>query len=468
MDFPEMTPQRPQDALPHDIRLIAAVARLLDVHQSRRVTGGAYVPEVPESAGYNLFVALSIIESLHEIEINRGIGFAPLNELASQVRKRVPSLADADIEDCITNLKTARELHYGVTDDAGDVRFGRTWDSTPLLEVQEGFSQVQLTENARLLLRVAALKESWLYSDLDADRLVKAIERGQFQDVPAFCRAMTLDLSAKSKQLSAALERPSLTELRTMLISDGASIANSLNAAAATVNQAIELVFSNQVRQEWERRPYPGFHLGNLQADLELVLQNVEALSRRFLQFLEMAQRVRNEGNEAIRFLQIADVLVACGDSATIDRTEALLHDLLPWGITAIYFHPSSLVGETDLKMLETKPAATRGYTVNPHATNSGNRFLDFINRNRDAVVSRLQQGPVSFSEMATSTGFVFEGDESPLDFFGIYAAPGSLDSDTQRIVVGLTDAQTCFTHGDRIVAGSDPVMFLEDKHDPY
>lgn len=452
------------DQLPHEIRLIAAVSRLIDIHQSRRETGGAYVPDVPEKAGLNLFIALSIIESLHEIEIDRGVGFAPVSELSSKVKKHVPQVTDADIEYCIANLKLGREIHYGTSGADGEIKFARTWDSTPLIEVEEGFSQVQLTENARLLLRVSSLKESWLYSDLDADRLIKAIERGQFQDVPAFCRAMTLDLSAKSKQLSGALERPSLTELRTLLISDGSSIASSLSAAAVTINQAIDLIFSEHVQDEWNKRPPPGFYLGNLQADLELVLQNVESLSRRFLRFLEMAQKVRNEGIEAIRFIQLADSLVASGSSDTIHRTESILHELMPWGVTASIFHPSLLVGETDLKEQggpELKQV--RGFTVDPHAAGGPTRFLDFLRRNRDVLVQRLQEGPVSFSEMAALTGFVFEAGETPLDFFGAYASPGLLSSDNQKIVVGLTDSLANFIHSNHQVTGSDPIMFIEE-----
>lgn len=452
------------DQLPHDIRLIAAVSRLIDIHQSRRETGSAYAPEVPEKAGFNLFVALSLIESLHEIEIDRGVGFAPISELSVKLKRRVPQISDADIEYCIANLKLGREIHYGTSGDDGEVRFARTWDSTPLIEIEDGFSQVQLTENARLLLRISSLKESWLYSDLDADRLVKAIERCQFQDVPAFCRAMTLDLAAKSKQLSGALERPSLTELRTMLVTEGSSIAQSLSAAAATISQAIDLVFSEHIRDEWEKRPAQDFFLGNLQADLELVLQNVESLSRRFLLFLEKAQKVRNEGIEAIRFIQIADWLVVSGNADTIHRTESILHELMPWGVTARIFHPSMLVGETDLKE-QSGPELDKvhGYTVDPHADGGQSRFLDLLKRNREVLVQRLQQGPLSFSEMLALTGFVLEEGETPLDFFGAYASPGLLSSDNQKIVVGLTDTLSDFTLSTNKITGSDPVMFIEE-----
>jgi hypothetical protein len=227
------------DNLPPDIRLIAAVSRLIDIHQSRRDSSDAYTPRIPESAGANLFLAMSIIECLHEIEMDRGIVATPISELVGAIRKRIPDVADEDIEFCIANMKQAREIRYRTRTEDGGIVDGRTWETTTLLEVQEGFSQVQLTENARLLLRVSSLKESWLYSDLDADRLIKAIERGQFQDIPGFCRAMSLDLASKSKKLSGALERPSLSELRSLLISEGGGIASSLGEAAATISQAI-------------------------------------------------------------------------------------------------------------------------------------------------------------------------------------------------------------------------------------
>ncbi|WP_212786547.1 hypothetical protein [Ferrigenium kumadai] len=459
------------DNLPHDIRLIAAVSRLIDIHQSRRDSGGAYVPEVPDKAGSNLFLALVLIDVLHEIEMDRGIGYCPINELASRLRKRYPEILISDIEFAIANLKQGREIHYGVPDESGNVSYARTWDTTPLIDVQEGFSQIQLTENARLLLRISAMRESWLYSDLDADRLIKALERGQFQDIPEFCRAMSLDLAAKSKQLSGVLERPSLAELRGMLIAEGERIAEALNAAALTISQAIERAFSPAIRDAfdaWSERHQARFYLGNLQAEMELVLQNVEALSRRFLQFLEVAQKVKNDGVQSIQFLEIAERLVIEGSESSISRIEHLLSELMPWGIETPFFHPGILVGEADLKPdFSTDTQPLHGFTVDPSALGASSRFQDFLRRNSELVISRLKHGPLPFSELMTMTGFSLQADETPLDFFGVYASPDLLSTETQRIVVGLTDLEARFTHSGNEVACSDPMMFLEVDDDP-
>lgn len=464
------------DNLPAEIRLIAAVSRLIDIHQSRRESGGVYAPAIPETAGSNLFLALSVIESLHEIEMDRGAGSVPVSELANHLRQRIPEVSDEDIEFCLANLKQGREIRYRTRNDVGDIVERRTWDTTTLLDAQEGFSQIQLTENARLLLRVTSLRESWLYSDIEADRLVKVIERGQFQDIPVFCRSMILDLASKSKQLSGALERPSLSELRALLIREGAGIAGSLREAAATVTRAIDLIYRDETGaafDHWLSTPAgavmarDGVMLGNLQADLQMVLQNVEALSRRFIDFIDQAQKVRHEGVEPVRFLDIADHLVRQGSEENIERVESLFAEFLPWGQDRRIFHPSMLIGEADLSVgNDEEPAAMHTFTLDPTAPSPQSRFADFLARNRDVILGRLVEGPASFSEIIALGGFALEPDDSLLDFFGVYTNPGLLDSDGARIVVGLTDGSVHFSNADYDIISTDPVMYLEQALD--
>jgi hypothetical protein len=465
------------DQLPHEIRLIAAVSRLIDIHQSRRDAGGAFVPDVPERAGFNLFLAMSIIESLHEIEMERGPGAVPVCDLANRLKQCIPDVSLTDIEYCIANLKKSREIHYRTRNEDGVIVDGRTWDTTPLLDAQDGFSQVQLTENARLLLRVTSLRESWLYSDVDADRLVKVIERGQFQDISGFCRSMTLDLAAKSKQLSGALERPSLSELRSLLISEGQGIASSLSDAKASITKALDLVYRDETSAAFEQwlgtasgavMYRDGITLGNLQTDLHLVLQNVEALSRRFLEFIDQAQKVRNEGIEPIRFLDIADKLIRTGSEENIERVESLFAEFMPWGQNRRMFQPSMLIGEADLSAAnKDEPEAMHTFALDTSAATPNSRFADFLARNKDVVLNRLSLGPASFSEIIELGGFTLEPDDSLLDFFGVYTKPGLIEADEFSIVVGIAADTIHFSHSGYDIASNDPVMYLEQIIDP-
>lgn len=456
-------------SIPHDVRLVAAVSRLVDLHQSRRETG-VYVPETQERAGHMLALALLLLDTLREMETDRGPSFVPIGEVFSAIRKRVSAMTDEDLDFVIDSLAHEREIRYGVEDGEGGVTFGLTKESTPLVEKARGFAQVQLTENGRLLLRISAMKESWLYSDIDAEKLVKAIEREQFNDIPRFCRMMILEIASKNKQLSAALERPTLAELRDMLIEDGPGISGSLTGATEVVKQACAKIFDAGTRESFEmwkaRNPVP-YSLGNLQTEIELVMQNVEALSRRFVGFLETAQRARTTGGEGIPFLSIVDSMTVSSTVPDLRRLEAILAELMPWGRGSSFFHPSLMVGSVDFTTLNERekhvPVST--FELEPERVASHGRLMDFILRNRAMVIDRLKASPTTFSEMISDVGFSLEADETPADFFGVYSAPEHLDGEGFRIVVGITGKTFDTRIAGQHFSGSDPMMFLTEEN---
>lgn len=456
-------------AIPHDVRLVAAVSRLVDLHQSRRETG-VYVPETQERSGNLLALALLLLDTLRELEMERGPSFVPVSEVLGALKKRVSTITADDLDFVIASLAREREIRYGVEDGEGGFSYGLTKDSTPLIEKARDFAQVQLSVNGRLLLRISAMKESWLYSDIDAEKLVKAIERGQFGDIPRFCKMMVLEIASKNKQLSSALERPTLAELRDMLIEDGAGIASSLRDATEVVKQACSKIFDARTREDfetWKSRNSVSYSIGNLQTEIELVMQNVEALSRRFVGFLETAQRARSTGGEGIPFLSIIESMTSPSSVPNLERLEAILAELMPWGVGTNFFHPSLMVGSVDFTTLEDAheviPVST--FNLEPERGASHSRLMDFILRNRVFVIERLKVRPTTFSEMVSEVEFTLESDETPADFFGIYSAPEHLDGEGFRIVVGMTgDSFDTRIVGNRF-AGSDPMMFLTEEN---
>ena len=448
---------------------MAAVSRIIDLHQSRRETG-VYVPETQERAGYLLALALLLLDVLREIEMERGPSFVPVSEVFGAMKKRVSKIMVEDLDFVIDSLSREREIRYGVEDGEGGLNFGLTKDSTPLVDKARGFSQIQLSENGRLLLRVSSMKESWLYSDIDAEKLVKAIERGQFGDIPRFCKMMVLEIASKNKQLSSALERPTLAELRDMLIEDGAGIAGSLRDAAEVVKQACTKIFDNRTREDFDiwkaRNPVP-YVIGNLQTEIELVMQNVEALARRFVGFLDAAQRARSTGGEGMPFLSIIENLTNPSSIPDPQRLEAILAGLMPWGIGSGFFHPSLMVGSIDFTTLDDAevrvPVST--FNLEPDRVVRHSRLMDFILRNRAMVIDRLKIRPTTFSEIISEVGFVLELDETPADFFGVYSVPEHLDGEGFCIIVGMTgnsfDTHIAGNH----YSGSDPLMFLMEEN---
>jgi hypothetical protein len=454
-------------AVPDNIRLIASVSRLIDLHQSRRETG-VYVPTIPENAGYLLSIALVILDCLHDLELENGVGMVPIGTLNAMVKERISDVADDEIQYCIDTMAKGRELQYLSKNDNDTFDLARTWDSTPLLNVADGFMQLQLSENGRLLLRVSSLKDSWLYSDLDAEKLVKAIERGQFKDVPKFCREMTLDLATKNKKISNLLEQPSISELREMLINEGDAISASLNSAIDTIKNAIALIYDERTRLSFDSLPErdkPSFDLVNLFADLRYVLSNVESVSRNFIKFLGKAQDVKNQGAERIKFLQIADDLALNPPNNVGKMLDAIFESILPFKADSEMFHPSMLMGEVNFRLDSPPENIATSFEIDHDKKSSQATFSQFLEKNKGIILERLKTGPMLFSEALELANLELAANESPIDFFGVYATPSLMDDDSSpRIIVGLNNNITNIKYGDSVLICSDPIMFVEDK----
>lgn len=185
--------------LPAEVRLVAVVSRLLDFHQSRSIEGNVFVPEVPDTAAHNLHLAIALITALGQWELEQGQALVSVKFLQKLLAESVPNTDEASLEHCILSLSRAREIRFGVKTAEG-IGVASTSDTTPLLTFDSSLRQVRLTDNARLYIRVTELKDSWLYSDLDAQRLLAALERRQFGDIPRFCREMLRDLASKARQ----------------------------------------------------------------------------------------------------------------------------------------------------------------------------------------------------------------------------------------------------------------------------
>jgi len=223
-----------------------------------------------------LTVAFLLLETLREFEMDRGPSFVAVGEVLTCVQERVPMVSAEDLSFVIESLGRECEIRFGVEEGNGRLEFGLTKDSTPLIERARDFNQIQLTENGRLLLRVSATKENWLYTDIDAERLVTAIERKQFGDIPRLCRSLILEVASKSKQLSSAMERPTLSELRDLLLAEGGGIAEALQNAIDVVKRAISLIHSSITAESfhvWKLSQGVKYSLGNLQTEIEMVMQ---------------------------------------------------------------------------------------------------------------------------------------------------------------------------------------------------
>lgn len=452
--------------LPVEVRLVAAVSRLLDFHQARSSGGNVSIPEVPETAAHNLHLAISLITALGQWELEQGQALVSLKLLRQLVIEDVRFVDDTALEHCVLSLARPREIRFGVKTTEG-VGVASTSDTTPLLIFDSSLRQVGLTDNARMFIRVAELKDSWLYSDLDAQRLLAALERRQFADIPRFCREMLRDLATKARQIADVSERPAYTDLRAGLIREGATISSSLRDATELVQKAMRYLFSPPVVDAfdlWKASSGISYELSNLQAEMERVLQVTESLSRKFVRFLTDAQKAQTVRNPSIGFLELVNSLHSRADGF-LEQLESATADFVPWAPDLTFFSPDLIAGEVNLSKLyaQSLPAPTKlSFRQTDQVDDHAEQVHEFLLRNAELIVGSLKAGPKPLEDLLRLEGLVYEGAEGLADFTGVYSYPEVFEVGEQSIRVVHQDELIEVSSDSSVLVTSNPILSLE------
>lgn len=454
--------------IPPAITVMAATSRLIDLQHSRGAS--VYIPESAPNGGIYTGIALLVINTLHELERERGTGYITVDELYINLRQFTSEISLEDLEFVLLSLSKDREICFSVPDENGNFVQGHVRDKTKLLDLAESRAQVRITDNASLFLRICENEISWLYDESDAGKIITAIDNRKFNDIPIICRNISLELAKKARELTVFIEHPTREEQSEILISDGPAINENLKKTKETIQNALRVILEQSTIEAfnlWVFRVKPDFELGNLHAELEVVLQNVEAVTRRFIEFLDVAQQRKDVVPTHYQFLELANKLVFNSDQGTVPQLDSFLRGVVPANAPIWWFDPSILPGMVDLYDLMDDTAdapSPKSYDIVDTEPPSVTLFMEFIEKNREAIYTRLAAGPMPFSEFISSTDFTIGEGESTLDFLGVYVSPHTLDGvegDARSVVVGLTQNEIRQKHNGTIIISSDPVIML-------
>jgi hypothetical protein len=467
MNFHEGFERAHQPELPHSVLLVATVARLLDLHSSKRKRGSRFtnVPRPPENgpdAGFYLTVGLHIIAALHQHALKGSSGPVPIAKLHEEIASRVGDLTRQDLEFCVACLSTEREVCY-LDERSLPLEESRSAQSpTKLLRFDRRFGQVAMTDAGRLLMRIGALHQDWIYEDKDVERIPAAIERGIFEDIPRVCEEVIGNLRSLNERLTEIEESPTFESLRTEFQQRGRQYREMLQMAGEALARSLTALGSAGTRDRFERwRAFRGIddlEIEDVLGYVEAVHQSLHSLERHFVEFLRNIQSRRRAPLGVIRFQEVAQRLVYAAPAHEALRN--LLGDLGPWRVRVSSFHPMDFTGRADL-FADARPGKQTVFDEVP-AESAHGRFQSFLERNRDWLFERLRQGPVAFSELVQSAGLTIESDESPANFFGVFMLPEEVGGEGMAVHVGLSGKQMSVALGSLVLTGDDPVIWLE------
>lgn len=454
--------------VPSDIRLTAAFARLLDLHGTRReVDCDASIkpPAVPEGAGVRLWTALELLRQLYSRTLEGSTGRVPLETILSELQQKSLGITAADLEFCAAFLGTEREVRYLDQSSLPSLEERETRAPTPLLKHYRREREVKLTENGRLLMRVLGLQRDWLLGDKDVERVVAAVDRGLFEEVPRICAEVIGELRALNEHLTEIEESPTFEAQRSAFERREPQYREMLRRSEEAVRQAIGR-FSDPGTAarfaDWQTaNPDWDLTLSELLNHTEDVLRSVESLSRHWLRFLRELQSRRRRPLGVVDFAALADALV---DEAPNDEfLRNLVASMGPWRRTHL-FSPALF----DAADLDERSVDQGKVEFDQTEVVVVEEFRTFLGRNGARVIERLRRGPLALSDLlaeARSDGNAFELVDGVgiADLFGVFTIPDEM-GDTVSVQVGLSGRRFQLLDGDRLLHGDDPVIQLWEE----
>lgn len=451
------------------IPLISAVARLLDLHQTshgRGVPAKIIVPpkQPNSSAGFFLSVGLAIIDGIYNLEIERGPGYQSSSKVKEYVAKRISKVTDDDIDYCIRFLSQSREIHCLVENENDEEIKTRITD-TALVEKAGEFSQIRLTENARLLLRIEESKGSWLYKDKDVEKIAVAIERGHFNDIGRFCKDIITSLSELGLHITQLEERPTLVTKRQEFSANHIHYSETISKAQQAITKAIALTTIEPVREkfrEWAGHNGMEYDMGFILTELERVAKTIEAINRKLMRFVQEVQGGASSTAGIIKFQDIAYRIAM--DSKENEKISAYVGTLVPMPMKRSLFHPFDFVGSAEL-VSEQREEENISYFIDERSGHAHSHLNSFIERNISVILQMLEKGPISFSTLINRLGFTLEPGETVADFAGIYTL--TENSDKYAIKVGI-DGKRFETRIENLVIHGNNTMIGLCKEDIY
>lgn len=456
-----------QSDLPHDVRLVATVARLLDLHNSRRDRGSgstnvAQQPQVSAAAGYYLWLGLRTIEVLDRHAKRGSSGPVPVSRLYDELSEMIGGIARSDLEYCLSFLSLEREVRY-LDPDSLPVEDSRvTQTPTQLLRFDKRFGQVRLSDAGRLFVRISALHQDWLYEDKDVERIPASIERGVFEDIPRVCDEVIGNLRALNERLTEIEESPTFESLRAEFQERGQQYREMLNMAGTALTRALTALASPATRERFERwRSFRGIEdleVEDALSHVEGVHHALHSLERHFIEFIKNIQSRRRAPLGVVRFQDVCRRLVYSAPSH--DALLNLFADLGPWRARNAWFHQKDFVGRADLGAVR-QNADGVVFEEEPEET-AQERLQSFLERNRSWILARLRLGPMALSDFVKDAGLTFMEGESPASFFGVFSLPDELANEEISISVGLSGTRMDVTVGSLRLRGDDPVIWID------
>lgn len=299
--------------------VMVAVMRLVDLFDTSKtpenlaaqvVKGGRKESIDNPVAGMFFDAGTTILEYLDATEEEAPGVYTLLSVVVKDLREDFPEFSEDDFQFVITKLTETYPVFF--------VRDGVMIKNTSLIDRAPAGKRIRLSAKGRMALALSEAAEDWIYLDLDAERIVRAINRGNFSEVEKFCIAMKQSIKSASLQVRAILEKPSTSLVKEALYTDNQLYAATVSKIQSAVSKGLSNMQSLETQElidNWiEMRPEDEGIEWAIKNNFHTVNSLIETISRNLGDILVRAQRDGERTFSIPDFLNAADTFALNSD----------------------------------------------------------------------------------------------------------------------------------------------------------
>ncbi|MFZ6723604.1 hypothetical protein [Undibacterium sp. Ji49W] len=433
-------------SLPAEIQLITAVARFIDLHDSRREYGkpAEFTTETRNANGDGQYLAIGIavVSRLYSLDQTSSHDYLHLDALFDAALSDCPGIAKIDVQYVLNVLRRPTEIWYlGREDESQPKTLRSEKRGTAIIEKTDYADEYRLTSAGRSFIGLSNAAKDSLYIRGDACNLLDAIQNSDFDEMPGFADEIIRELREAILDVRSALERRGRSEIMNKYIDNFDRYRKVIEGTLEIIEQAEHEMASPATMGEFMKwADSPGNHAidstyYSLSSHLDRVRQVLEVFNRVVQELVTASLKNDRTAAAPPAFLEFAIHQVK---NPLKPEVENFL--LRQWGAMELqtpFYSP--LDGLHAIKIKKVIPPslpqsfAHDGYELISHIGN-----LHFLSRFGTDIVDALRIAPLRLSD-AIEKGWFWHDKGSALgDLIGIFSAPESLPI-TEKIVISLT-----------------------------
>ncbi|MCP4344716.1 MAG: hypothetical protein GY795_04220 [Desulfobacterales bacterium] len=418
--------------------LLSATIRLTDAYDSNREPGSSSTQVGPENRRHNsegiwFELAVFILEYLQRKDEETPGSFISRVPLHREIQQTdvFKNIQAEDINYIINLLATPCELKFSLQDVKG------TFDTILTEKAREG-TGIRLSANGRTTCLLAYGIDDWIYTDIEAYKLTRALELGNFDDFIEKIDKIIKKIRIESHEITKIKEMPALSERKKKLLTDKELYLNTIeNTQQIITNAKIMLNTDESVQKRisiWiEKHPDDFTDDIIIKERVDRLLQILESFSRNFSSLIDETQTKSSHVIEPVNFYDAGKYVIKNWSAFSADT---LFNLFLANGFWQASDNQIAITDLVRVRKIPLVSQRTRMVIPTGKPEKIKHPVEIFMEKHGLAFRDRIMEGPICLSEIIESEDWNICELTELSSVLGLFIDPSVMGINKGRIII--------------------------------